>query len=637
MLFVAILSAATTEQNWELVAKLQQQHEQEVDSAKKAALDEQLVQVLNALSAEPASLQDEERSDFVVLETQEVVTEQSITTEQEPSTTGNQKMSDLDEQPQPVIQDSIALKRVQILEKLEERFQKLDQDVTTIKTIYCNKKLLTFDDKIVHDQISLFLTSTTSQIRAYLDTARSVELSEADQQQIIYYVFNMFAFLEAFICLVDQAHAKVISVFICLPKDEITWSDVQSITLEIVENLVNYFQDVWLNIQGDVSKDELVLDAIEPLENIVYNTLYPTYQSSIFKRLWSSSSLDCLLSITWDGDERENFKDYAHVMTLSFIAQQEHDYAALQELFDEINNLVVQFEHATINSAHAWNDKNMSKLVACVFKTCIFNLLCLKAELEQISSIKIDYLAAPAKAESYLAHAQIIKDPLFKELYSKIAFRPCMVAYMTSLDFYFKSEVCTVEVMYDLYSALYRLKQLKNRAAQGLLKKAICGEQEYHLLLDQMLDILEKSYKTVRATLLPPQQGFMQKLMSGEWFQVNKIKNFISEKSSKAVVELAHKCLGQTFDNKESATVYVVSVVAPLVLLAALKYLVPNLPQKVQQKVVDFIRVMPSVQEDDQELAELIRENPEVVQIFLKQDPALSKALVEQIQGQLSK
>lgn len=611
-IFVQMHAAApeSLTQIWEQIGLLQQQQTLEINPSKAQALAEQINQLLDQANALNAINHD-------------VVA-------QEPY--AKPVLADINGQ-----EPEIPLSGNKLADPLEERIQKLDTDIQLILTSYCNKSLLTFQDKIRHDQLALFLTSRLDDLAAYCDLLNAVQ---GDDAAIITAQINKTCeFLEACMYWIKCTHAKMVAVFVCCADrggESVMWSDLHTMTLE----LINHFEEILETMWPDVIEGQLGIELFnEYLVDCAYQTLPASYKSSFLKRLAYGLTpcvqlyLHQVLEFSWYEKFPVLCENFTRDMTAAFIELQNYQPVQPAKQLRALSKTVALFEGTKFGCLQQFKDnKQEAQLVRDMLNSSIFALLTIKHELASSAAIQLDYTAAPDKAEAYLGYAQVIKDPLFQAMAQKNSFKNCMAQYMHALDFYFSSTECSVDVMYQLYGAMYALTQLRLACSQGAIKKFLYGLQKYELIIDQMLGIVQKAYLHARTLLLPQQQTFMQKLMGGEWLHADKLKKALHDSAGKVMIQLGGKWFGQHFDDPESAAFYTASVLAPIAMLAILKYLVPNLPERIQQKVIEFIGVMPQVQSDEKKLAQLIQANPEVVSEFFKKEPTLGKMLMTQLQ-----
>lgn len=608
-------------QIWEQIGQLQQQQALEVNPSKAQALAEQINQLLDEANALNAVNYD-------------------IVAPQEPYA-------------KPVLADingqelGMQLSGNTLSDPLEERIQKLNTNIQLVLTSYCNKTLLTFQDKIKHDQVSLFLISRLDDLAAYHDLLNAVQ---GDDAAVITTQINKTCeFIEAYIYWIKSTHAKMVAVFVCCANrgsESVTWSDLHAMTLEFLVHFQELVESMWYDvIEGswDVDVLETAVFTNDYRANLAYEVLPSLYKSSFLKRLAYGVTpcvqlyLNQLLEFTWYEKFPALCENFTRDMTAVCSALQSYQPVEPAKQLSTLSATVALFEGTKLGCLQQFKDnKKEAQLVRDMLNSSIFALLTLKHELESSTAIQLDYTAAPDKAEAYLGYAQVIKDPLFQAMAQKASFKNGIAQYMHALDLYFTSSECTVEVMYQLYGSMYALTQLRLACSQGAIKKFLYGLHEYQLMIDQMLGVVQKAYLHARTLLLPQQQSFMQKLMGGEWLHADKLKKAIHDSAGKVMIQLGGKWFGQHFDDPESAAFYAASVLAPIAMLAILKYLVPNLPERIQQKVIDFIGIMPQVQSDEKKLAQLIQANPEVVSEFFKKEPALGKVLMTQLQGKVN-
>jgi len=610
MIFVPMYTAvpASLTQIWEQIGQLQQQQAQEINPAKSQVLAQKINQLLD----------DANRLNTI----DDASVSQNLPVEPIPLQIKVQEVY------APVVNLTLS-------NTLEERIEKLDADIQLVLTSYCNQNLVTFHDKIRHEQVSLFLLSRLGDLRAYLNVLNNIQGDDAlaIEEQII----KTCKLLEAFLYWVKSTHAKIAAVFVCCGGQSVTWPDLHAIALE----LLVYFQELVEVVWSDVIEGSYSIDIFNDyLAHCAYEVLPASYKLSFVKRLaygvtpFVQSYLDQLLEYSWYAKFPTLCENFTRDMTAIILTLCNNEASIYQEQLSKLSATVALFEGTKLGCLQQFRDnKKEAQLVRDMLNSSIFALLTLKHELENSTAIQLDYKTAPDKAEAYLGYAQVIKDPLFQEMSRKSSFKVYTAHYMHALDFYFLSKDCTVDVMYQLYGAMYGLTQLRLACSQGAFKKFLYGQHKYQLMIDQMLGIVQKAYLHARTLLIPQQQSFMQKMMGGEWLHADKLRKALHDSAGKVMVQLGGKWFGQHFDDPESAAFYVASVLAPIAMLALLKYLVPNLPERIQQKVIDFIGVMPQVQSDEKKLAQLIQANPDVVSEFFKKEPELGKLLMTQLQG----
>lgn len=614
------IPCASLTQVWEQIGQLQQQQALEAQPAKAQAIAEQINQLLdeanrlNTVDYDGVKLQSPVRVPAVM----------------------HYDVQDAD----------VPLAVHPLSDPLQGRIQKLAADVQLVLTSYCNKQLLTFQDKIRHDQLSLFLISRLDDLTAYHNLLSSVQGDDA--ALITNQINKTCEFLEAFMYWVKCTHAKMGAVFVCCADrgESVTWSDLNSMTLELLEHFQALIESIWY----DVIEGSWSIDVLEEAvfnnnyrAHLAYGLLPALYKASFLKRLAYGVTpcvqlyIDRVLDFSWYEKFPALCENFVRDTTAASLALQLYKPLDYQKLLSTLSSTVTLFEGTKLGCLQQFkNHKKDAQLVRDMLNSSIFSLLTLKHELEMSAAIQLDYTAAPDKAEAYLGYAQVIKDPLFQAMAQKASFKNYITQYMHALDLYFSSTECTVDVMYQLYGSMYALTQLRLACSQGAVKKFLYGLQEYELMIDQMLGVVQKAYLHARTLLLPQQQTFMQKLMGGEWLHADKLKKALHDSAGKVMIQLGGKWFGQHFDDPESAAFYAASVLAPIAMLAILKYLVPNLPERIQQKVIEFIGVMPQVQSDEKKLAQLIQANPDVVSQFFKQEPALGKLLMTQLQGKVN-
>lgn len=492
----------------------------------------------------------------------------------------------------------------------------IESDINEIINILCSAEIICIDKRINHERVSIFLKSICIDLRTWLDVARSVDGQDRKDSELM--IERMVQVIKGFVESVNDILVYVTSVSMAFDKDCYEIEGVHEIILRALEELTSSLKKAWNSIDNH-KKFHIFCGKAQPLS---YKLLEPYYQVSSPKRWWSGSLLDQVFAITMTRDQKNILKKYHLLVSTVFCAFNDSNKVILQQKASEIISIIelVDFEKTSMDDS----------LLCDIFDSIIFNLLELK---ESISSFLIapNIILNSEKAESYVAHRYVISDIRFRNLYRSTVFKSYLRKYITSLELYFSIEKHSpVDVMYEVYDALYGISLLKTHEEKCFFKKMVFGVPEYLVLLDQMHDVLKKAYNDLRTQFLP-KTGFLQKLFGTDWLAKDKIKNFICEKSGEAVVEIAQKCIGQRFDTKESAMVYAMSIGAPITLLAALKWLVPNLPHHLQKKVHEFVRVLPLAQDDDQKLAQLIKDNPEVVQAFLAQDPSLVEMLTKSL------
>lgn len=601
LLFFASTGLAETSENcWALVSDLQQKLASENDAIQKALLEERIATLIDQITQQSdilPQIAEEKSLDFQLSQPTREHSEQTVQNTQN-------KNSD----------------------RLEKYYKDIQEQLCLIATCYSSKKFLMPEDKVFHDRISFFFSSRLSELRAYLDVVQSDEEVDAT---ILQHVEERCEILTHFVQCCDYVYAAFVAAFVLCDHEMSRWDDVSYFMLYAIEQLIPVVQKCWNN---SVQKESLALLQAQS-EKIVRDVVIQVYQVSLIKRVFKKSYVDALLSISWSDEHRKFFKEYGILVTASRIGLQEHNRAMLQDQLNTFESILIRCDGLLQQVLY----ENSNSITKTILEKSQLALFALKSEIEEAACLLFDYTRFPSRAEMYINHVNIIKDPLFTKLLHDAFFKPYAQKYLIALEIAIKSDDDSRDVRYELFDTLSALKKLKGSMAQGYLKKMLFGADEEIQIVDQMIENVQKLYQEKSKAYLSEPDSFFQKLISGEWFKKEKIKKIFGEQCGNIAFDVIHHYVGQKFDTQDSATVYVVSIVAPLLLIAVLKYLVPNLPQKVQQKVTDFIRVMPTIEHDDNQLAQLIKENPEVVQTFLQQDPALSKALIEQIQAQISK
>lgn len=223
-----------------------------------------------------------------------------------------------------------------------------------------------------------------------------------------------------------------------------------------------------------------------------------------------------------------------------------------------------------------------------------------------------------------LTFAHLLQQPVFKSLTQQKEIKTVAADFVSYMTLYFQEK--SKRDAHLLHKCIFlqkTIEQLHNEYAAGWLKWFVLGDSCYKNSLEQMQQLVRAVIIRLEDQLYPS-KGFIASLMSGEWF-----KSASSEQQKEGSLEIQN-LLKKNVGNVKVATLPIVGVVAPSLLIALLKKYMPNMPEGIKKSIENYL--LHYVHSGDiGSLLSYLLNNPEISEECSKQDPQLFASLHSQI------